>query len=169
MTDNDNTPIGLSRRRVLGGIGAIGVASAGAGLGTTAFFSDEESFENNTITAGQLDLSVTWQQLYYGGPQATRPGDYGAAERPFVNAYPDSDGNGLQSFELLCRLRGLRPRQSFEGRAGGDRVGAPRQIGLANRSKGARAGTASALPGRSASPALPDRPRSPLSAATAIG
>ncbi len=99
MTDNDNNPIGLSRRRVLGGLGAIGVASAGAGLGTTAFFSDSESFENNTLTAGQLDLSVTWQQLYYGGPQTTRPGDYGAAERPFVNAYPDSDGNGLQSFE----------------------------------------------------------------------
>ena len=98
MTDETN-PIGLSRRRVLGGLGAIGVASASAGLGTTAFFSDSESFENNTITAGQLDLSVTWQQLYYGGPQATRPGDYGAAERPFVNAYPDSDGNGLQSFE----------------------------------------------------------------------
>ena len=101
MTDNndDANPIGLSRRRILGGIGAIGVASAGAGLGTTAFFSDEESFENNTITAGQLDLSVTWQQLYFGGPQATRPGDYGAAGRPFVNAYPDSNGNGLQSFE----------------------------------------------------------------------
>jgi len=58
MTDNDTNPIGLSRRRVLGGIGAIGVASAGAGLGTTAFFSDSESFENNTITAGQFELHV---------------------------------------------------------------------------------------------------------------
>lgn len=95
----DDKNIRLSRRRVLGGLGAIGVASVGAGLDTTAFFSDKESFGNNTITAGQLDLSVTWQQLYYGGPQATLPGDYGAAERPFVNAYPDSDGNALQSFE----------------------------------------------------------------------
>jgi len=98
MTDNNDT-LGLSRRRVLAGIGAVGVASAGAGLGTTAYFSDSESFEGNTITAGELDLSVTWQQLYYGAPQSTRPGDYGSAERPFVNAYPDSDGNGLQSFE----------------------------------------------------------------------
>ena len=95
----EDTNIGLSRRKVLVGLGAVGVASAGAGLGTTAFFSDEESFQNNTITAGQLDLSVTWQQLYYGAPQSTRPGDYGSAERPFVNAYPDSDSNGLQSFE----------------------------------------------------------------------
>ena len=61
MTDNydETNPIGLSRRRVLGGLGAIGVASAGAGLGTTAFFSDSESFENNTITAGQFELAVT--------------------------------------------------------------------------------------------------------------
>lgn len=58
MTDNDTNPIGLSRRRVLGGIGAIGVASAGAGLGTTAFFSDSESFEGNTLTAGQFELHV---------------------------------------------------------------------------------------------------------------
>ncbi|ELY46107.1 SipW-dependent-type signal peptide-containing protein [Natronorubrum bangense] len=57
MTD-DNTNIGLSRRRVLGGIGAIGIASAGAGLGTTAYFSDQETFENNTITAGSFGLSV---------------------------------------------------------------------------------------------------------------
>jgi len=56
---NDNTQIGLSRRHVLGGIGAIGVASAGAGLGTTAFFSDSESFEGNTLTAGTLALNVT--------------------------------------------------------------------------------------------------------------
>lgn len=98
MNDNENT-LSLSRRRVLAGIGAVGVASAGAGLGTTAYFSDNETLENNTLTAGELDLSVTWQQLYYGAAQTTRPGDYGDAERPFVNAYPDSDGDGLQSFE----------------------------------------------------------------------
>ncbi len=57
MTD-DNSNIGLSRRRLLGGIGAIGVASAGAGLGTTAYFSDQEGFEGNTLTAGTLALIV---------------------------------------------------------------------------------------------------------------
>ncbi|MEF8807596.1 SipW-dependent-type signal peptide-containing protein [Natronomonas sp.] len=98
MTDKTND-IELSRRKILAGIGAVGVASAGAGLGTTAYFSDRETFEGNTLTAGQLDLSVTWQQLYHGGPQSSRPGDYGDAERPFVNAYPDHDGDGLQSFE----------------------------------------------------------------------
>ena len=94
-----DTTFGLSRRKLLAGLGAVGVASAGAGLGTTAYFSDVESFEGNTLTAGELDLSVTWQQLYYGGPQSSRAGDYGTAERPFVNAYPDADRDGLQSFD----------------------------------------------------------------------
>lgn len=49
----------LSRRKVLAGLGTIGLAGAGAGFGTTAYFSDTESFENNTLTAGTLDMSVT--------------------------------------------------------------------------------------------------------------
>ncbi|WP_245883205.1 choice-of-anchor W domain-containing protein [Halalkaliarchaeum desulfuricum] len=49
---------GLSRRKVLVGLGAVGVASAGAGLGMTAYFSDEESFVGNSLTAGELDLYV---------------------------------------------------------------------------------------------------------------
>ncbi|QLH76942.1 hypothetical protein HZS55_06375 [Halosimplex rubrum] len=56
MSDKE---FGLSRRQMLAGLGTIGVASAGAGLGTTALFSDEESFEGNSITAGTLDMSVT--------------------------------------------------------------------------------------------------------------
>jgi len=83
---NDTNDFGLSRRTVLGGIGAIGVASAGAGLGTTAFFSDSESFENNSITTGELDLLVDWQQTY----------DFGEG-RQFVSAHPDHDGDGEQS------------------------------------------------------------------------
>ena len=54
----DDNPIRLSRRRVLGGLGTIGIASAGAGLGTTAYFSDQESFVGNSLTAGELDLFV---------------------------------------------------------------------------------------------------------------
>ena len=48
----------LTRRKILGGIGAVGVAGAGAGLGTSALFSDEESFTNNQITAGTTNLIV---------------------------------------------------------------------------------------------------------------
>jgi len=85
MADNDN-PLSISRRRVLAGIGTIGVASAGAGLGTTAFFSDSETFEDNTLTAGELDLLVDWQQTY----------DFGEGQT-FISAHPDHDGDGEQS------------------------------------------------------------------------
>ena len=87
--DNEKLDLSLSRRRVLGGLGAIGVASAGAGLGTTAFFSDSESFEGNTIATGELDLLVDWQQTY----------DFGDG-RQFVSAHPDHDGDGEQSVEI---------------------------------------------------------------------
>ncbi|WP_144800036.1 SipW-dependent-type signal peptide and vWA domain-containing protein [Halorubrum depositum] len=90
MTDNDNIDtIGLSRRTILAGLGAVGLASAGAGLGTTAYFNDTESFDGNTLTAGQLDLLVDWQQTY----------DFGDGHT-FVSAHPDHDGDGEQSVEI---------------------------------------------------------------------
>jgi predicted ribosomally synthesized peptide with SipW-like signal peptide len=52
--------LGLSRRKILGATAAVGVAGAGAGIGTSALFSDEESFTNNSITAGELDLIVDY-------------------------------------------------------------------------------------------------------------
>ncbi|QSG08003.1 TasA family protein [Halapricum desulfuricans] len=58
MTD-DPKLYDLSRRKMLAGLGAIGLASAGAGLGTSAYFSDREEFENNTLAAGTLDMTVT--------------------------------------------------------------------------------------------------------------
>ena len=61
----------LSRRKALLGLGTVGIASAGAGLGTSAYFSDEESFEGNTLTAGELNLLVGyhsyWDQGMAGG------------------------------------------------------------------------------------------------------
>jgi len=54
----------LSRRKTLAALGTIGVASAGAGLGTSAYFSDQETFENNSLVAGSLDLKVDWEEHY---------------------------------------------------------------------------------------------------------
>jgi len=76
-----STDFTLSRRQILGGLGTISIASAGAGVGTTAYFSDQETFTNNQLTAGELDLKVDWQQTYNGDP---------------VNAFPDDDGDGVQ-------------------------------------------------------------------------
>ena len=68
MSKDTNDKIGLSRRKMLAGLGAVGVASAGAGLGTTAYFNDTESFDGNTLTAGELDLKLDYKSTYLGGP-----------------------------------------------------------------------------------------------------
>jgi predicted ribosomally synthesized peptide with SipW-like signal peptide len=64
MTDDDSAALNISRRKTLAALGTIGVTSAGAGLGTSAYFSDTETFENNTLTAGSLDLKVDFEEHY---------------------------------------------------------------------------------------------------------
>jgi len=59
-----NDDFELSRRKALAALGSIGVASAGAGLGTSAYFSDQETFENNRLVAGELDLLMDWEEHY---------------------------------------------------------------------------------------------------------
>jgi predicted ribosomally synthesized peptide with SipW-like signal peptide len=76
----------LSRRKALLGLGTIGAAGAGAGLGTSALFSDTESFENNTITAGTLDMEVT--------------GEIVAANQEYIDDVADITGNPLESEEV---------------------------------------------------------------------
>lgn len=48
----------LSRRKALIGAGTVGIASAGAGLGTTAYFSDQEEFTGNEIQAGEFGMQA---------------------------------------------------------------------------------------------------------------
>ncbi len=48
---------------MLAGLGTIGVASAGAGLGTTAFYSDRESLEG-WYEAGRVDLLLDYRSTY---------------------------------------------------------------------------------------------------------
>ncbi|MCT9097348.1 VWA domain-containing protein [Haloarchaeobius sp. HME9146] len=54
----------ISRRKALAAIGTTGIAAAGAGLGTSAYFSDTEEFTGNRLTAGELDLQVDWEEHY---------------------------------------------------------------------------------------------------------
>ncbi|RLM67330.1 VWA domain-containing protein [Halorubrum sp. Atlit-8R] len=86
MSQDTNDKIGLSRRKVLAGLGAVGVASAGAGLGTTAYFNDTESFEGNTLTAGELDLKLDYKSTYLGGP--------GRLSDVQAMGYPDAEDLG---------------------------------------------------------------------------
>jgi hypothetical protein len=55
--------LNISRRKVLAGLGTIGIASAGAGLGTTAFFRDEESVAAE-LEAGRLDVKLDYRATY---------------------------------------------------------------------------------------------------------
>jgi|GEM_PF-315679 len=79
MTDDR---INLTRRKILASAGAVGLAGAGAGLGTSALFSDEESFGNNTLTAGSLDLVVSAETYYHGAGGGIRAGPIGDSDEP---------------------------------------------------------------------------------------
>ncbi|MFB6135686.1 MAG: TasA family protein [Halobacteriaceae archaeon] len=71
--------IELSRRKVLGGLTTIGVASAATGAGTMAYFSDTETSSDNTVAAGTLDLEIS-------GSGTTAPVDV-------TNAAPGDSGS----------------------------------------------------------------------------
>jgi hypothetical protein len=62
MSEKDN--IDLTRRQILGGLGTVGVAAAGAGYGTTAFLADRESLGNGRLVAGELDLRAGYEEYY---------------------------------------------------------------------------------------------------------
>lgn len=97
----------LSRRKALAALGTVGVASAGAGLGTSAYFSDTESFEGNSLTAGSLDLKAAVSQHYVDWlPDTDVPGNVSqpspqetddarmpdSGETPDIKLNPGSDG-----------------------------------------------------------------------------
>lgn len=55
MTEEDSK---FTRRRVLGGLITVGAASAAAGAGTFALFSDSETSDGNTVQAGTIELTT---------------------------------------------------------------------------------------------------------------
>ena len=82
----------LSRRTMLLGLGTVGLASAGAGLGTTAYFSDTESFSGNSLQAGSLDLFVDYEATYDSG---------GAVENLADQSSGTVDGEPAGTFYVL--------------------------------------------------------------------
>lgn len=71
MTKN----IELTRRKVLASTALVGAAGATAGAGTWAFFSDEETAEDNTISAGTIDLDVNEGDGFSYTWENAAPGD----------------------------------------------------------------------------------------------
>ncbi|MFB6109223.1 MAG: SipW-dependent-type signal peptide-containing protein [Haloplanus sp.] len=84
-----NDDFELSRRKALAALGTIGVASAGAGLGTSAYFSDQETFQNNRLVAGELDLKMDWEEHYSDGSDDESDGLDVTTERPSTADLPD--------------------------------------------------------------------------------
>jgi predicted ribosomally synthesized peptide with SipW-like signal peptide len=97
MTDNT---VGVSRRKVLSAVGTIGAAAALGGTGSLAFFSDEEEFSNNRLTAGSLDLKVGWQEYYadWSDDEADAVGDV---------LMPEGPGQSLQEIDYPDDYAGL--------------------------------------------------------------
>ena len=81
----------LSRRKALAALGTIGVAGAGAGMGTSALFSDTEEFTNNQLTAGTLDMAVT--------AEVVAANEYWSNQGILGNPVT-ADGDVLQKFQL---------------------------------------------------------------------
>ena len=55
---SDTRVSGLSRRRLLASLGAVGAAGAASGSGTFAYLSDRETLASNEIGTGRLDLLI---------------------------------------------------------------------------------------------------------------
>jgi predicted ribosomally synthesized peptide with SipW-like signal peptide len=105
MTDDG---LRLTRRKVLGSLGAVGVGSVGAGLSTTAFFSDEESFQNNSLVAGELDMMVAFQEHYsdWSTDENDDLTDDAVLRRSETvddedESDSDTDGDGVDDWEVL--------------------------------------------------------------------
>lgn len=91
----------LSRRKVLGGLGAIGLASAGAGFGTSAYFNDVENFDGNVLTAGSLDLLVDYYSYWDQGMRGVGSVN-GTADGPTVTAVLDDMKPGDSGLLAFC-------------------------------------------------------------------
>lgn len=98
----------------------LGIAAAAAGAGTYAAFSDTESSNNNTVTAGTLDLTVN------GGDSAVEaisitdavPGDSGTGTLTLANA-GTVDGNLDVSISAInSSENGTNDPESSAGDAG---------------------------------------------------
>ena len=71
MTANGNGatgggPSGLTRRRLLSGLGGVGAVGMASGAGTFAHFSDAEAFADNAFGAGEVDIDLSFDTSCHG-------------------------------------------------------------------------------------------------------
>ena len=117
MSDNN---IELSRRRILAGLGTIGIASAATGAGTMALLSDEETSSGNVVQAGTLDLVVGGQNPVSASfnIDGVAPGDSGEHTIPLTN---DGNVDGYLNFALIgWNKEGDNPESETDTEGKGD-------------------------------------------------
>lgn len=120
MSDN-NSEIRLSRRRILAGLGTIGIASAATGAGTMALLSDEESSTGNVVKAGTLDLTVADKNPLQASITIDdiKPGEsHGPYPIPLANT---GTIDGYLDFALIgFNHEGLNPESETDTEGAGD-------------------------------------------------
>lgn len=94
----------ISRRKVLGSLGAIGVGAAAGGTGTYAHFQDREDVTGNAVTAGALDLQIGWETEYNGDEVYTDSEDLGDNPGPIFQIPPHGDVKPCDSGEATIAL-----------------------------------------------------------------
>jgi hypothetical protein len=107
MTDDQPQLYNLTRRKVLAGLGAVGLASAGAGLGTSAFYQDIESLQAS-LNAGRVDLFMDFRATYkpwldaetFNRRASVLLGENNAMPAGGFQQIPDADGNPTDAFAI---------------------------------------------------------------------
>lgn len=108
--------IKLSRRRILIGLGTVGIASAGAGAGTMALFEDQEDAQAK-VQAGTLDLQVNGADgtVTILDEPSIAPGDSGS-ETVYIRNAGTVDGLlTAQLTDVTDKEKGLTDAERDEG------------------------------------------------------
>lgn len=138
---SDDNTYGLTRRRVLGGLATVGAASAAAGAGTMAYFSDTEESTDNTVSAGTLDLKAD------GGDSAVTtvnvsdvaPGESGSDSTSLSNS-GSIDGSVDLVFGSASNSEGDNPESEGDTSSPGD-LGGVLEVTVSVGSTQVRSGT----------------------------
>lgn len=105
----DSGSVGLSRRRLLGGVVSIGAASVAAGAGTVALLRDTETSGGNTVSVGTLELSVIdGDETTVLEVENAGPGSSGSETRELKNV-GSLDGTVDFAFGTYESLEGSNP------------------------------------------------------------
>ena len=107
---------GLSRRRLLASLGAVGAVGAASGSGTFAYLSDRETFASNEIGTGRLDLLIDGAPV--DGPVAL---DVGGIDR---------GASGAETLALRVRTNAARVWLATDCPAPGDDLAAALDVRL---------------------------------------